>query len=328
MNIIVRVGPRIAGVVAVLAVVLALAACQNMPQGLPDDAAATVAAGYGRAFGRLEYLEDGKDGRSALESMRLFLRSGAGGQIQPVFLQADGQFYWPLLPGDYVILGYQLRHFMGSSRTGRLAVAFSVPSAGQAVYIGDLRIRAERNRHRFEIVDRYPEATKSIETRLAAGGFQPLRSPMRLEGPVGNYARVSAICSPAWGLQCTSRHRGVEPLRPKNTDQGMPLTDAVVPLLEWKPVARTGVSYDIAIYESVTLLWGLAANQQVSRLRGTLVDYAEGLAEPRYTPRKLEPAKAYEWTVRLREGDSVSSWSSIGTVMMDGAVFGFVTPQK
>lgn len=303
-----------------------LSACQNMPQGLPEDAAATAAAGYGRAFGRVEYLEDGKDGRSVLESMRLFVRSAAGGQIQHVFLQADGQFYWPLLPGDYVILGYQLQHFMGSSRTGRLAVAFSVPSAGQAAYIGQLRIRAERNRYRIEVVDQYAEALSSMEVRLAAGGFRPLKSSMRLEGPVGNYARVSAICSPKWGLQCTARHRGVEPLLPRNTDQGMPLTETTAPLLEWKPVV--GVAYDVAIYESVTFLWGLAANQQVSRLRGTLVDYAEALREPRYVTKTLQPGKAYEWTVRLREGDSVSSWSSIGTVMMDGAVFGFVTPKK
>jgi hypothetical protein len=65
--------------------------------------------------------------------------------------------------------------------------------------------------------------------------------------------------------------------------------------------------------------------------------YAEGLTEPRFTPSApLRPDKKYEWSVRLRRGDTVSSWSTTSfslNLLIAGrsnsrSVFGFETPAQ
>ena len=52
------------------------------------------------------------------------------------------------------------------------------------------------------------------------------------------------------------------------------------------------------------------ATTSVRDLPGALVAYAEGLREPRWSPPSLQPGRLYQWTVRLRDGDTVSSWST------------------
>jgi len=127
----------------------------------------------------------------------------------------------------------------------------------------------------------------------------------------------------------------VEPLKPAGTAQGFPVTENLTPPLEWKPSSRPGVAYDVAIFESLTFKYGAAGN--VPRMRGALVAYAEGLREPRYSPlAPLQPAKKYEWTVRLRDGDTVSSWSAtsyfvfaiVAAASGSGQGFGFATPGR
>jgi hypothetical protein len=61
------------------------------------------------------------------------------------------------------------------------------------------------------------------------------------------------------------------------------------------------------------------------------VSYAEGLKEPRYAPKTpLEPGRRYQWSVRLRDGDTVSSWSTTGYNWIVrtgyGQYFAFETP--
>ena len=70
---------------------------------------------------------------------------------------------------------------------------------------------------------------------------------------------------------------------------------------------------------------------------GRLVAYAKGLAQPSWQPEQpLEPDQRYFWSVRLRRGEDVSSWSTysyfnfflIGFSSGHGQWFRFITPAK
>jgi hypothetical protein len=68
-------------------------------------------------------------------------------------------------------------------------------------------------------------------------------------------------------------------------------------------------------------VWGTGAG-----VRGPVLAYAEGLQKPRYTPPALQRGQRYEWSVRLRDGDTVSTWSTtsqtaIAPVLFPGMVF-------
>lgn len=311
-----------------------LTACADIPVRPADEKAATVAAGFGRAFGRVIYLENGKEfdwssSVFATDSLTLYVRAVPEGQLQMMQIEGDGSFYWPLQAGDYVIVGYlrMRRQVTNQQRTGRLWTTFTVPRPGQAVYIGDLRIDATNHGFRFEVFDRYAEALPRVQDRLRDGKIEAVNGLMRVDGQLGRYTRVIPICNKAWVLACDSNFQGVEPLQPEGTAQGFPLTASLMPVLEWKPSGKAGVTYDVAIFESLT----------IPRMRGARVGYAEGLTEPRYTPATaLPPGRKFEWSVRLRDGDTVSSWSStshfafliVAWARGSGQGFGFTTPER
>lgn len=319
---------------------LLISSCGEIPQKPVNEEVATITAGYGRAFGRIVYLEDGQEtvwGSSLVksESLTLFVRSVGSQEMQYMEIEGDGTFYWPHQAGEYEIVGYQVERtsVTTSRRTGRLMTKYSVPQAGQAVYIGELRIEGGRSRSGFEVIDRYSEALKRVEPQLTTGKLEPVKGLMRLEPQTGSYKEVRAICNKYWVLSCDQTYQGVEPSAPLGTGQGFPLTQNLTPLLEWKPSSKPGVTYDVAIFESLMLRHGWKGTP--ARLRGRLVAYAQGLHESKYSPPvPLQPGKRHEWTVRLREHDLVSTWSTTSYSMFavvaaargSGQNFGFETP--
>lgn len=318
---------------AQLTLSLWLLGCAQQPV---EETPASAEAGYGRAFGRIEYLEDGKETAwNASEffgdSLVLYVRSVRGGELKPMVMEGDGTFYWLLPAGEYVIVGYRMtRRGWGSNpvRSARLMTTFSVPQAGQAFYIGDLRIETVKSRFRMDVVDRYDAALKRADPRVAGPRFGAVKALMRFEQSPGRFTRVTGICSPSWGLQCDSSYQGVRPTEPWGTASTFAGTQSLAPRLAWQPSSRRDVTYDVAIYEFVPI-----GNRG---LRGTLVAYAEGLREPTYTPAPLGHWQKYEWTVRLRDGDAVSSWSTTSYNFFavvawgtgSGQYFGFETPKK
>jgi hypothetical protein len=319
-----------------VAAALVLAACASAP---PPAAEATAAAGYGRAFGRVLYLQDGKPvewGTSGLtNSLTLFVRPAAGGEMQYMAIAGNGEFSWPLHPGEYVIVGYQAvyRAVVTNTHTGRLWTLFSVPAAGRAAYIGDLRIESARGGYRFVLIDDFADGLQKQQSALA--GFQPVKQLMRLEAEPRTYKRVAGICNEAiWGIKCDQNIRGVEPVAPEGAAQGFPVVGSLAPALEWKAAPKPGTTYDVVVYESLSFMFGMTGS--VRGLRGERVAYAEGLREPRFAPPNLKPGTKYEWSVRLREGDSVSTWSTtnyslflvVAARSASGQGFGFATPDK
>lgn len=316
--------------------VILLAACAAPPV---DEKAATAEAGYGRAFGELRYIEDGRQAKwgslfPSTDSLTLFVRSVRSGQVQYMDVPADGTLFWPLEQGDYTIVGFQLarRGAATFTRTGRLMTRFSVPQAGQAVYIGDLLIESRGGAIRSQVLDRYEAALERVHERIAGAKLMPAKGLMQPESPPGRFSRVTPICAASWAIECDSNYQGVRPLQPEGTERTYARVTELTPLLEWKPSSRPGISYDVAIYESLDFSYGLYGS--VRGLRGARVAYAEGLKEARYVAPALEAGKRYLWSVRLRDGDTVSSWSTtshsffivIAARKAAGQYFGFETP--
>jgi len=294
-----------------------------------DEAAATAEAGYGRVFGRAAVVEDGKERPISpwTEVFRVRIRSLATGQTQALRIDGDGSFVWPLKPGEYVIQSVYFRR-----TTARLWAVFSVPPPGRAAYIGDLRAILDRNRVGIAIADAYEEASKAAEARLTEAKSEPVKALMQREREPGSYARITWICSPEWGLQCDRNHQGVEAVLPEGASGGFPHVPTLTPLFAWKPSAAEGVAYDLAIYEAYMPESFVDGRR---RERGRQVHYVEALREPRFQMEvPLPPGKSYLWSVRLRQGDTVSNWTTtsyaafllVVAVSGSGQWYGFETP--
>lgn len=299
-----------------------------------DEPAATAEAGYGRVFGRVVVFDRGEaqnwSSSPMLSGFSIFIRSVKTDQLERVAITDDGSFYWPLKPGEYVIAAFSY-----ANKTGRMWLSFTAPDAGRAAYIGDLHVVFEKSQYRLGIRDEYTRALKKVEARLNETKLEPVNALMRPEGRLGTYKHVLGICSPAWGLECDRTFQGVVPLLPEDTHTGFPTTASLTLHLEWKPSKDEGITYDVAVYESLTL--GLLDIPGASRQRGKLMAYAEGLKEPKLqlgTP--LHPGRKYLWSVRLRKGDFVSTWSVssyfaffiVGWASGSGQWYGFTTPEK
>jgi hypothetical protein len=297
---------------------------------LEDEATATAEAGYGRVFGRIVVIEGGKERSfSRWDAFQVRLRSLKTDQDQPIPLGDDGNFYWQLKPGEYVIQNFN----HGGSRW-RFWITFTAPEPGKAAYVGHLRVTLDRKRISIEFADEYEAALQRIEPRLAKAKLEPLKALMRPEERLGSYQSVIGICAKPWALGCDGPIQGLIPAQPEGTLEGYPTTSSRTPLFEWKPSAIEGVAYDLAIYEAWTSSTDFLG---LFRDRGKLIFYAEGIREPRYQLESPLPAdRKYMWSVRLRKGDTVSTWSGtgyfvfliVGSVSGSGKWYGFETPAK
>jgi len=266
----------------------------------------------------------------------VFLWTDATGQFERLGLDGDGTFVWTLKPGDYTIAGFQA---YAPLRLGRIWARFSAPGPGLATYVGALRIEVfEGGHYRFDIEDHFDDVmtglrSKPLPTSLPAG-VEPTKALMVAEPTPGHVAGVWSICSKRSGLNCDRSHQGVTATSPSGTENGFPTVASLAPLLEWNPVLDLGMTYDVAVYESLVInpMPGFTR-----ALRGPLVAYAEGLTESHYqVASPLRPDRKYEWSVRLRDGDSVSTWSTTGyfytiiiaTTSGSGKWFGLTTPKQ
>ncbi len=316
---------------------LVLSSCANMPKAAVAESSATVAEGYGRAFGQITQFEDGQEtklgGWTTYDSLTLLVRSVASGEMQRLNVERDGSFFWPLKSGDYVLAGYFLRHGRQDS-TIRLWLSFSVSEPGQAVYVGHLLVSTSRGHYRVGIVDNYDEALKKEQKLIDSAHLRPVKGLMLPEKEPGEFRQLTNICAPTWGITCDKTYQGVEPIRPKVDPRGYPLiTDTLTPVFEWKPSTRQDITYDIEIYETLNI--GPSGESQ--GMRGQLVAYKQGLREPRFVAEKpFLPGSTYQWSVRLRDGDTVSTWSTtsyfsnliIVSSGTSGNYFAFSTPKK
>ena len=322
----------VAASLAALAFVVGLTSCAEVPVASAGSTGATPVASAGRAFGRVRVVQDGKEIEFDLfaDRLSLYVRSQRSGDIEKIdFTAKRGTFNWVRPAGEYVIVAYSIL-----TQHGRLWLTFSVPGPGEAAYIGDLHIDSSTSGgYRWAVRDAYADAVKDFEAAFTKEGLVPKVALMKPEAMLGKYRRVTNICAASeWGIECDRSHQGVKPLSPDQGTLQYPQTNNLKPRLAWSPVGGKDVTYDVAVYESISSRF-----TGVDRMRGALVLYAEALREPFFqieTP--LLPGKRHEWSVRLRRGDSVSNWSTTGYVAFvivgvasgSGYWFGFTTPER
>ncbi len=322
--------PRLLAAGLVVLAANALTGCAQAPVGRGAATSAPAQAGDARVFGRIAYFVDGKQQHwgSGLfaDGIAIALRSLDRDQVEGYRIKGDGSFAWSLPPGNYVIAAFRRNNL-----TGRLWVRFQVPPPGHARYIGELRIFSDKSRYWFDVRDD-PAARQADGGAQAGAQAVPFDTAlMQREARLGSYRDVWPICSARAGLPCGFGRHGVEPLL-AGSASGHPQVDSRTPLLAWKPSDRAGITYDVAVYESVSLS---SLSFGIGSQRGPLVAYAQNLREPRYRlPTPLAPGKSYDWSVRLRDGDTVSDWSTsgylaffvVGYVSQRGRWFGFSIP--
>jgi hypothetical protein len=253
---------------------------------------------------------------------------------------ADGWFAWTLDPGDYVFSDlwctWESTRYMGP-----LNVRLKVAPHTAPIYIGHLPFDYARNR--FEPISwsmNEVEAAAEFARRYPGAAAAIPQEPLRDPGP-GNFRTIRSICASEWGLECGHLWQGIEPLEPIKLVEppdpaveqhpygpGLATLDTLVPPLKWKPATAAGMTYDVAVWEAVTYHVGPFSDVYAP---GRLAVYAENIDSPQLgIPDPLKPKTKYVWSVRLRKGDRVSTWSLRGHFSLFytrwGEWFSFETP--
>ncbi len=206
------------------------------------------------------------------------------------------------------MLGYYWQDLQ-ATRTGHLGASFSVPETGADAYLGTIEFRGSEVLLVPQFQDRFEEITKLYDARFPGRPGTPVKQLYEPPKPVGNFSSVRGQCHDAWKIECDDRFSGVTPVSPEVSQSGFPTSSSLTPEFRWKPSARQDVSYDLILYEAAAYVVG---DQMVpSYMRGRVVAYEEDIQEPRWQPTSpLKPDTRYIWSVRLREGESVSGWST------------------
>lgn len=259
-------------------------------------------------FGRILASEDGRrlDGIDLLrnEEFRLIVLPDGSSSASDYLPDEDGVFCWALVPGGYSIAGFFRAFGASKVSTGRIGFGFRVPQESGPVYIGDLVIEFSRGSYTLRVDDALGSATHpcGLGTRVVKQLMAPVGEP-------GSFRETLPICNGFWGDTCGRRNAGVIPISPRASTSFPPLS-TLTPRLQWQPAGNGTFSYDVVVYEAAS--WVLNGIQR-HQFPGHVAVYAENVAQPSLaltTP--LEPDTRYYWSVRLRDGDRVSTWSSHG----------------
>jgi len=317
---------------------LTLAGCAMPPSGSPPT-----------AFGRVVAKRDGNPeklittdwhGTRVCFALVLFETENRG-LVLP--FDRDGWFAWTLDPGEYVLsdlwctIGWRAERHMPPVKAH-----FKVAAHTASIYIGHFSFNYANDR--FEPISwemNEAEATAEFGRRYPGAAAPIAQEPVRDLGP-GNFRTIGSICASEWGLECGRNWQGIEPVEPvKRIEPGVPgveqrpygggfaTLDTLVPTFKWEPATAGGMTYDVAVWEAVTYhhLGPLGEAYAVGRV----VVYAENIDSPQFgILDPLKPKTKYFWSVRLRKGDRVSTWSRRGLRVpfysSSGQWFGFETP--
>jgi hypothetical protein len=223
-------------------------------------------------------------------------------------LDEDGMFYWALAPGDYTLLGYHWTKDQ-AQRTGYFGADFEVPAEGGDVYLGSIELRSIRIGLVPIVVDRFDEMAARYDAKFPARRGMSVSDVIEMPGTLGNVADYRHQCHEAWGIECSERFSGVTPVTPDCRKTGFPTIETLQPTFKWQASSRDDVSYDLVLYEAAR--YSISGAMGDDYMRGRRVAYVEGLQAPSWTPgTALRPDTRYYWSVRMRDGDIVSGWST------------------
>ena len=295
----------------ILAAILAaaLAACSSAPT-MPS--AEEIAADKQVAFGSAEVIIDKKRqkwgfGWTGESHFYLLILPDGSSKAISYDLTTDGNFYWPLAAGRYLLLGYHWQKG-NEQRRGDIGAEFVVPDTGEDVYIGSLTFIGNEFVLGSKLVDDYEESKATFETKFPGRRNNSISGLMtQVESP-GTVGSVSGPCHESWQIECTDRFSGVTPLAPEVHTSGFTDVGSLTPEFSWKGSSRSDVTYDLVIYEAATYT---TSGVMDSYSRGRLAQYVEGLPATTWRPKEpLNPDTKYYWSVRMRDGDKVSSWTT------------------
>jgi len=224
-------------------------------------------------------------------------------------LDKDGAFFWALEPGEYTLLGYHWQNLQ-TQRWGDIHATFTVPEGGPDTYLGSIVFRGNIAYLATILEDRFEQVSALYDSKFPDRRGTALRQLFETPQQIGHFTAVSGQCHDDWKIECTNRFHGVTPVAPEASQSGFPIADTLKPEFRWKGCGRKDVSYDLILYEAAEFSVGGALVPQYTR--GRMAAYVEDLKEPRWLPDvALEPDTRYYWSVRLRDGDTVSRWSTL-----------------
>jgi len=304
--------------------ILAIAGCASAPT-MPR--VEEIGADTPVAFGSAEVIIDDKRQKWGMgwtgEShfFLLILPEGVSKAIS-YDLSNEGDFYWPLAPGRYELLGYHWQKGT-EQRRGEIRAEFAVPDTGEDVYVGSLKFLGTEYVLGTVLVDDYEESKARFRDRFPARQDNSIRGLMAHQEPPGLTGAILPPCHESWQVECSDRYSGVSPEAPEVSNTGFTHVDSLTPKFSWKGSTRSDVTYDLIIYEAATYATSAVVD---SYAPGRLARYVEGLAATTWSPAEsLKPGTKYYWSVRLRDGDTVSRWSTFShfTFMIFASSSGF-----
>jgi hypothetical protein len=306
--------------------------------GCATPATKTFDGGQSVAFGRVEVISDGKP-IDNLQGMSgdvtgaglVILRPGRS-EAEYIPLAGSGEFFWQVGPGEYTVMSFQ---FLGGGSRKNLEVGakFTVPAEPSSVYVGNLVVLLRGAQYSVGTIDRYEALAARLDVEQP--GHPPLGEPdiMAFQPPLGRFTQVIGPCAERWQVTCEDYHFGVTPVSPKHQRGKDTMVSSLTPTFQWQGSPRPDVHYDLVVRRSLTCSGAVLFSEA---LPGDVVLYKEDIAETSYTPEEPLPAgTSYIWSVRFREGDVVSAWSStghftffiIGFSSSHGDWFRFCTPE-
>lgn len=298
-------------VLGVLATTLFFVGCSVAPTIRDADVAAAdthIVFGSVEVLGAKGKVQDWGAGWTGHNAFHLTILPSHSNEAFTYKLDDDGMFYWALEPGDYTLLGYHWNK-KGTVRTGRFGAEFSVPETGADTYIGSIVLQNVRFGLASAIEDRFDTVTPLYDAKFPNRKGSSIKQVVAMPGMLGNFESYRNECHEDWGVECGDRFKGVTPLSPECKTTGFPTTPGLQPTFRWQKSSRDDVSYDLVLYEAAA--YTISGMMMNTYMKGHQLAYVEDLREPLWTPpTPLSPDTRYFWSVRLREGDTVSGWST------------------
>jgi len=225
----------------------------------------------------------------------------------------DGAYFIALQPGRYSRLGYHWNDSTGFVLTDEINGEFVVPETGPDIYIGSMEVHFDKDEGRwFDLDDRFDRLSALFDQQFPERKGTSVKKLLERSRQLGDFAYALDSCDPYWGIECVKRWRGAVPLTPSSNVDGEYFNEVrfLRPKFSWEPSPREDISYDFALYKAAPYYLGFRFGNQ-GYMRGSLVDYQEDIKEPQWTAEhSLERDTSYYWSVRYRDGDTVSTWSS------------------
>ncbi len=219
----------------------------------------------------------------------------------------DGQFFWSLAPGEYTLLGYEW-HKNNEKRSGEIDATFEVLEEGGDQYLGALEFRGNQFLLRPAVLDRFEDGQSVYDRKFPTRRGQSVKSLLAFAPPTGNFESISGQCNECWQIDCSKRFSGVTPTAPEVSAKGFPAIGTLTPEFSWSGSPRAEVTYDLVVYEAAVYRQDSITRSFVKGRRAAYIENIDGTSYKLDAP--LEPDRKYYWSVRMRDGNHVSRWST------------------